>query len=52
MVDFFEDNEAIYMIEKRPKYNLKEYVLKASRHQSIPEAKAGLMVRSMVLALN
>ena len=28
--DFFFDDEAIYMIEKRPKCTLKEYVLKAS----------------------
>ena len=44
MVDFFEDGEAIYMIEKRPKCNLKEYILKAGRGQSIPETKVGLMV--------
>ena len=43
MVDFFEDSEAIYMIEKRSKHNLKEYFQKAGKHQRIPEAKVGLI---------
>ena len=47
LVDFFEENGSIYMIEERPR-NLKEYVLKTSKYEPIPEAKIGLIARSMV----
>ena len=31
LVDFFEENGSIYMIEERPR-NLKEYILKTSKY--------------------